>query len=310
MAKRKRPKPKAPEIKDVALDNSPYIPNFQQQWFNEQFERRHGIDFYIDGLRYLPDKVTVCKIYMEVYNKRYERLFEAETASPDLNSMAYMPSFFFRRELRKEKFDPTAVALMTVVTVDKSSNDNRIVGYAAINLFFNPGTKAQPTDPNDDNYVAYTGSYQIPLFSQQLDRTPPFDMKKIYSHERSPCCTMLVRINKAPLSEDGKRALSISEFPNPKDQITKGLLSPKPQYGAGAYNTELAPITESENELFSHRVTRPDISAREAAYLLLKGEQISKQMKDNEILKYIDNRVALTHDTFMIDMMYFAKYRP
>lgn len=29
MAKRKRPKPKAPEIKDVALDNAPYIPNMQ-----------------------------------------------------------------------------------------------------------------------------------------------------------------------------------------------------------------------------------------------------------------------------------------
>lgn len=102
---------------------------------------------------------------MEVYNKRYERLFTAETASPDLNSMAYMPVYFFRRELRTEKFDPTALALMTVVTVDKSTNDNRIVGYAAINLFLNPGTKAQPTDPNDDNYVAYTGAYQIPLFS-------------------------------------------------------------------------------------------------------------------------------------------------
>lgn len=79
---------------------------------------------------------------MEVYNKRYERIFEPETASPDLNSMAYMPNYFFRRELRKEKFDPTAIALMTVVTVDKSTNDNRIVGYAAINLFFNPGLKA------------------------------------------------------------------------------------------------------------------------------------------------------------------------
>lgn len=33
-------------------------------------------------------------------------------------------------------------------------------------------------------------------------------------------------------------------------------------------------------------------------------------MKDNEIYQYVDNRLALTHDTFMIDMMYFSKYRP
>lgn len=77
---------------------------------------------------------------------------------------------------------------------------------------------------------------------------------------------------KAPLSEDGKRALSIKEFPSLKDQIARNIMRPRPQYGAGAYNTELAPITESENELFPHRTTRPDISVREAAYLLIKGE--------------------------------------
>jgi hypothetical protein len=66
------------------------------------------------------------KVYMEVYNRNYERIFEPETASPDLNSMSYNPSFFFRRELRKEHFDPTCIALMTIITVDKSMNDNRI----------------------------------------------------------------------------------------------------------------------------------------------------------------------------------------
>lgn len=79
---------------------------------------------------------------MEVYNKRYEKLFDAETAAPDLNALAYMPTYYFRRELRKEKFDPTSVALMTIVTIDKSTNDSRIVGYAAINLFLSPANKS------------------------------------------------------------------------------------------------------------------------------------------------------------------------
>ena len=100
-----------------------------------------GIDFYIDGIRYAPDKVTVCKVYMEVYNRRYERIFESSGALPDLNSTSYMPIFHFRRELRRDHFDPTCIALLTVVTVDKSINDNRIVGYAAINLFINQYTK-------------------------------------------------------------------------------------------------------------------------------------------------------------------------
>lgn len=97
-----------------------------------------GVDFYIDGIRFAPDKVTVCKVYMEVYNTNYEKIFGPETASPDLNSLSYNPAFYFRRELRREHFDPTCVALMTIVTVDKSLNDNRIVGYAAINLFLDP----------------------------------------------------------------------------------------------------------------------------------------------------------------------------
>jgi len=85
---------------------------------------------------------------------------------------------------------------------------------------------------------------------------------------------------------------------------------PRPHYGQSVYNTELCPITESEKDLFPHRILRPDITVREAAYLLVKGEQINKEMKDKELYKYIDQRLFLTHDTFMIDMMYFAKYRP
>lgn len=33
-------------------------------------------------------------------------------------------------------------------------------------------------------------------------------------------------------------------------------------------------------------------------------------MKDKELYQYVDKRLFLTTDTFMIDMMYFAKYRP
>lgn len=85
--RRKKPAPKKePEVKDVALDNAPYILNARPQWANKSFEKRMGIDFYIDGIRFAPDKVTVCKVYMEVYNRNYERTFEPETASPDLNS--------------------------------------------------------------------------------------------------------------------------------------------------------------------------------------------------------------------------------
>jgi hypothetical protein len=50
-----------------------------------------GVDFYIDALRYLPDKITVCKIYIEVFTSSYEQFFEQEATLADLNSMSYNP---------------------------------------------------------------------------------------------------------------------------------------------------------------------------------------------------------------------------
>ena len=86
-------------------------------------------------------------------------------------------------------------------------------------------------------------------------------------------------------------------------------MAPRPIYGQSVYNTDLCPVTESENDLLPHRILRPDITVREATYLLVRGEEINKEMKDKELYNYIDKRLYLTTDTFMIDMMYFAKYR-
>ena len=60
---------------------------------------------------------------------------------PDLDSKSYSPEFNYRRELRKNKFDPTTLALISLETVDKSTNMVRIIGYSAINLFVNRFTK-------------------------------------------------------------------------------------------------------------------------------------------------------------------------
>lgn len=72
---------------------------------------------------------------MDVYNIKTEKIFATETCLPDMNSMSYMPTFNFRRELRADHIDPTSLVLLTIVTVDKSSNENRIAGFSAIPLF-------------------------------------------------------------------------------------------------------------------------------------------------------------------------------
>lgn len=47
--------------------------------------------------------------------------------------------------------------------------------------------------------------------------------------ERIPCASLLLRIRKAALSDDGRRSLSIKEFEE-KDWIRKGLFEPRPAY--------------------------------------------------------------------------------
>jgi hypothetical protein len=52
-----------------------------------------GIDFYIDAARFLPNNVTVCKVVMEVYNRKYQKKFTAEAGLPVLESKSYSPIF-------------------------------------------------------------------------------------------------------------------------------------------------------------------------------------------------------------------------
>ena len=52
-----------------------------------------------------------------------------------MQSSSYNPVFDFRIELRADEFDATMMAFITLITRDKSNNENRTIGYACINLF-------------------------------------------------------------------------------------------------------------------------------------------------------------------------------
>lgn len=131
-------------MREVAIDNAPYISNTKPQFTDKTFEKGHGVDFYIDGCRFLPDNVTVCRVTFTLVNREYEILRPLEAAVPELDSPSYSPLFAFRTELRMDRFDPTALALISIETIDKSTNETRIVGYSALNLFINRFTKQQP----------------------------------------------------------------------------------------------------------------------------------------------------------------------
>lgn len=71
--------------------NDPFIVNTKAQFLDTPFEKGMGVDFYVDGVRFLPDNVTVSKVVMQVYNQKYEEVFKAEAGLPDLDSNNYSP---------------------------------------------------------------------------------------------------------------------------------------------------------------------------------------------------------------------------
>ena len=53
-------------MKAMAIDKRPFIPNTKPQYLDKPFEKGHGIDFYIDCARFLPDNVTISKVEFEL----------------------------------------------------------------------------------------------------------------------------------------------------------------------------------------------------------------------------------------------------
>ena len=140
---------------DVELDNSPFISNTKPQYIDRTFEKGMGVDFYIDGLRFLPDNVTVVKVIVEIVNIDFEVIKVAEANLPDLDSPTYNPLFNFRVEIRPQYFSPTALAFISIDTIDKASNEPKIVGYSGVNLFINRFSKKQPENNNDSVLIIF-----------------------------------------------------------------------------------------------------------------------------------------------------------
>lgn len=62
--KPKKIKPKKIVVKKEELDDlsKAFLENLVRQYHDRPFEKGYGIDFYVDGARFLPDNVTICKV--------------------------------------------------------------------------------------------------------------------------------------------------------------------------------------------------------------------------------------------------------
>lgn len=196
---RQRDAVKTPRNRTPAPANrEPFIENTAPQYDDYGFfEKGSGVDFYIDGARFLPDNVSASKVIVRAMTSNLEKVGPAKGGLPDLNSSVYSPVFGFRMEFRAPSFDPTTTIIISLETIDTKHNEVRVIGYCAINIFLNKYRKVQPTSPQDTEFILNQGCFQLPIYCAEPYRKPPFSLENLTRMEIIPTATVLVRIREA-----------------------------------------------------------------------------------------------------------------
>lgn len=147
---RRRKKRKEPK-QIFKIDERPFIPNSEQQWLDIPFQKGSGVDLYVDCARYLPNTCTVTKILVRIVDSNLRDIKKPTTRVANFESQALMPQFNCRIELRLPFFNPTLMAVITIMTVDEKDDEGKpsIVGYTFFPLFVDRNTHQQPEDQSN-----------------------------------------------------------------------------------------------------------------------------------------------------------------
>jgi hypothetical protein len=287
---------------------APFVENLEQKYDNlKLFNKGDGIDFYIDSARFLPDNTTCTKLIVKSFNANIDRVSTSTGGLPDLSSNSYFPSYGYRKEFRETEMDPTATILITILTIDNSNNEVRILGYGAINLFVTTDTKEQPEDSKLEEFLLNKGNFQIPIYCAEPYRRVPFGVSCFNNVEVLPAASLLVRIREA--AKLGARALSSQDLPQ-SEWYSRGVVVPPPRYEEKAYSTIYYSPSATEIQLFKERVSRKDVTVREATSNMQTALKARVTRNDDETLDWIDEKLQVSSKTQIIDMRYFAKYNP
>ncbi|CAG9315098.1 unnamed protein product [Blepharisma stoltei] len=293
-----------PQRLEAFLEN--LAPQFDD---SKYFEKGDGVDFYVDGARFLPDSTSCTKIVVKGFTSQLDKVGIPVGGLPDLNSSVFSPIFGFRTEFRLQTFDPTTTIVVSILTLDAITNEVRVLGYSAINLFLKKFRKDQPDNPTEQDFILNKGLFQLPIYCQEPYRKPPFGLQSFTKMEIIPCATLLVRIRDAPKSENGLRVLSVKDV-LASEWYLRGLVIPPPRYEERVYNTSMCMPSVVERYLYDERLRRKDSTVREATIQVQARMGVKLDINDEEMLNWIDQKLQVNPRTPMLDMKYFAKYNP
>lgn len=298
---------------DITTDNRPYILNHKKAYGDKNFDKGTGVDFYLDGLRYLPDNITVVKAVVRVVDYKKEDVFRPCASLPKFyeNNDSFSPVYDYRHEYRAEFFDCTSMLFITFITIDKANLESRIVGYSAINLFERNGIGGQPTSPTESDYVLREGAYQLNVYSRTPLREKPFTISKINKLNYLPCASCLVRIRRAPFKEDLKTVMNLQEHRHlGRKKLSKmGIWPPRPLYAQGLYNNDMQTISDNDKKLFVYRASRPAVPILDSIDQVLRLNNINKKMSVREMFEWCNKNITFDSNTRILDPTFFAQYQ-
>ncbi|KAJ8376289.1 hypothetical protein SKAU_G00068690 [Synaphobranchus kaupii] len=256
-----------------------------------------GFDLYVDGARFLPDCVTISRVTGRIFDRHYNQVGPDISTGIDLNSNIFEPVYDERVEIRCPNMPPSATLLLKVYTVDRFSLKMVLVGWTALGLFVESGSETQPSVDTGALQISLNeGAHQLRLYHSGPDPDKPLSTKALSSASRRvPCATVLVRVVRAPVDEEG-RALSHSQVPEP-DWGKLGLLLPRPSYSEGGYYSSSARPTPGEASLQSAMSHRSVVLVREIASIIAGTTWGAEPKSDAEISDWIKQKLSRMMDS-------------
>ena len=127
------------------------------------------------------------------------------------------------------------IGVFRIETFDRSNGEQRVVGYSFFPFFLNKNIKSPISNPNQRKYILQNGFYQLPVYNEHPDLTAPIKIENLTKIQKSPCSSLLIRVDKAPRDLDD-RPMRYKEL-NESKHYELGVVTVAPKYSQGLYNT-------------------------------------------------------------------------
>eukprot|EP00741_Cyanophora_paradoxa_P013889 tig00020713_g13407.t1 len=278
----------------------------------EPFQRGDGFDVYVDAARFLPDNVTVSKAVARLVTRDYSTVGEPHERLAELASGAGSPEYRLRGEYRALQFDATCTLLVELLAVNAHSRRVECVGTAALNVFVDARTGAQPQRPNVQELLLNEGAFQLPLRrGRPPARLGAFDAAFLEQFPPVPASTVLVRIHRAARSKDGLRVLSVREI-SPADWEALGLVRRTPAYAEGKYDTgRCGRPGPAELQIYAQRAARETVPVKMAVARAAERGQTPSFRSEEELVAWLGERLKAAPwpaEVPMLDYAYAVRY--